>query len=247
MALWNGVSVSAQNGAVAFTTTQWSVVLDAQGESPSAEEALEKLCRAYWWPLYGFVRRQGYSPEEAQDLTQGFFAMLLERRDLDAVRREKGRLRSYLLASLKNFLAKARRRAMTIKRGEGRPLVPLEELLVRERADLEPADTLSADRIYERRWALMVLEQVLERLGEEYQVAGNGALFEQLKQMLTNDRPSQAKIAQEFGMKENAVKQAFHRLRQRYRLLLREEIAQTVAVPSDVEDELRHFISVLQT
>ena len=151
MALWNGVSVSAQNGAVAFTTTQWSVVLDAQGESPSAEEALEKLCRAYWWPLYGFVRRQGYSPEEAQDLTQGFFAMLLERRDLDAVRREKGRLRSYLLASLKNFLAKARRRAMTIKRGEGRPLVPLEELLVRERADLEPADTLSADRIYERR------------------------------------------------------------------------------------------------
>jgi len=247
MALWNGVSVSAQNGAVAFTTTQWSVVLDAQGESPSAEEALEKLCRAYWWPLYGFVRRQGYSPEEAQDLTQGFFAMLLERRDLDAVRREKGRLRSYLLASLKNFLAKARRRAMTIKRGEGRPLVPLEELLVRERADLEPADTLSADRIYELRWALTVLEQVLERLGEEYQVAGNGALFEQLKQMLTNDRPSQAKIAQEFGMKENAVKQAFHRLRQRYRLLLREEIAQTVAVPSDVEDELRHFISVLQT
>src|SRR5437762_12193403 len=247
MALWNWVRVSAQNGAIAFTTTQWSVVLDAQGESPSAQQALEKLCRTYWWPLYGFVRRQGYSPEEAQDLTQGFFAMLLERRDLDAVRREKGRLRSYLLASLKNFLAKARRRAMTIKRGEGRPLVPLEELLVRERADLEPADTLSADRIYERRWALTVLEQVLERLGEEYQVAGNGALFEQLKQMLTNDRPSQAKIAQEFGMKENAVEQAFHRLRQRYRLLLREEIAQTVAVPSDVEDELRHFISVLQT
>src|SRR5216110_1620671 len=241
------VGETVQTGAVAFTTTQWSVVLTAQGQSPAADEALEKLCRTYWWPLYGFVRRQEYSPEEAQDLTQGFFAMLLERKDFDAVRREKGRLRSYLLASLKNFLAKARRRAMTIKRGEGRPLVPLEELLVRERADLEPADTLSADRIYERRWALMVLEQVLERLGEEYQVAGNGALFEQLKQMLTNDRPSQAKIAQEFGMKENAVKQAFHRLRQRYRLLLREEIAQTVAVPSDVEDELRHFISVLQT
>src|SRR4029077_9955668 len=99
-------AVGGQNGAIAFTTTQWSVVLSAQGRSPSAEEALEKLCRIYWWPLYGFVRRQGYSPEEAQDLTQGFFAMLLERRDLDAVRREKGRLRSYLLASLKNFLAK---------------------------------------------------------------------------------------------------------------------------------------------
>jgi len=225
-----GVSARAQNGAVAFTTTQWSVVLDAQSESPLAQEALEKLCRIYWWPLYGFVRRQGYSPEEAQDLTQGFFAMMLERKDFDAVRREKGRLRSYLLASLKNFLA-------------------LEELLVRERADLEAADTLSADRIYERRWALILLEQVLARLGEEYQVAGNSALFEQLKQMLGDepDRPSQAKIAQELRMNENAVKQAFHRLRRRYRLLLREEIAQTVAVPSDVEDELRHFITILQT
>jgi len=244
-----GVSARAQNGAVAFTTTQWSVVLDAQSESPSAQEALEKLCRIYWWPLYGFVRRQGYSPEEAQDLTQGFFAMMLERKDFDVVRREKGRLRSYLLASLKNFLAKAHRRAMTIKRGEGRPPVPLEELLVRERADLEAADTLSADRIYERRWALILLEQVLARLGEEYQVAGNSALFEQLKQMLGDeaDRPSQAKIAQELRMNENAVKQAFHRLRRRYRLLLREEIAQTVAVPSDVEDELRHFITILQT
>jgi len=242
-----GVVANLPNGAVAFTTTQWSVVLDAQGESPSAQVALEKLCRTYWWPLYGFVRRQGYSPEEAQDLTQGFFAMLLERRDFDAVRREKGRLRSYLLASLKNFLAKAHRRAMTIKRGEGRPLVPLEDLLMRERADLEPADTLSADRIYDRRWALTLLEQVLARLAEEYRVAGNSVLFEQLKQMLSDDRPSQVRIAQELSMTENAVKQAFHRLRQRYRLLLREEIAQTVAVPGDVEEELRHFISILQT
>jgi len=114
-------------------------------------EALEKLCRTYWWPLYGFVRRQGYRPEEAQDLTQGFFALLLERRDLDVIRREKGRLRSYLLVSLKNFLAKARRYDMAVKRGEGRSLVPLDELLARERADLEPADTLSAEKIYERR------------------------------------------------------------------------------------------------
>src|SRR5947208_2083067 len=218
MALWNWVSVSAQNGAVAFTTTQWSVVLDAQGESPSAEEALEKICRLYWWPLYGFVRRQGYTPEEAQDLTQGFFALLLERKDFDAVRREKGRLRSYLLTSLKNFLGKAHRREMTIKRGEGRPLVPLEELLARERADLEPAHKLSADRIYERRWALTLLEQVLARLGEEYRLAGRARLFEQLKQALADEpgRPSQAKIAQELSMTENAVKQAFHRLRQRY-------------------------------
>src|SRR5947208_11253751 len=231
------VSASAQKRAVAFTTTQWSVVLNAQGASPSAQEALEKLCRTYWWPLYGFVRRQGYNPEEAQDLTQGFFAMLLERKDFDTVRRDKGRLRSYLLASLKNFLAKAHRRATTIRRGEGRPLVPLEELLVRERADLEPADMLSADRIYERRWALTLLEQVIERLGEEYRVAGSSALFEQLKQLLSDDRPSQAKIAQELGITENAVKQAFHRLRLRYRLLLHDEIAQTVAAPGDVEEE----------
>jgi RNA polymerase sigma factor (sigma-70 family) len=239
-----------QNGSSAFATTHWSVVLTAQGRSPAADEALEKLCRTYWWPLYGFVRRQGYSPEEAQDLTQGFFALLLERRDLDAVRREKGRLRSYLLTSLRNFLGKAHRREMTIKRGEGRALVPLEELIMRERTDLEPVDTLSPERIYERRWALTLLEQVLARLGEEYRATGPGAaeLFGRLREMLTDQpgRPSQAEIAQELGMNENAVKQAFHRLRQRYRLLLHEEIAHTVAVPGDVEEELRHFIAVLQ-
>src|SRR5205814_2837678 len=124
MALWNGVRVSAQNGAIAFTTTQWSVVLDAQGESPSAQQALERLCRIYWWPLYGFVRRQGYTPEEAQDLTQSFFALFLKRRDFDTVRQEKGRLRSYLLTSLKNFLGSAQRYATRVKRGDGQPLVP---------------------------------------------------------------------------------------------------------------------------
>ena len=234
---------------VAFTTTHWSVVLQAQGHSPAAQEALEKLCRTYWWPLYGYVRRQGYSPEEAQDLTQGFFALLLERKDFDAVRQEKGRLRSYLLTSLKNFLAKAKRRELAVKRGEGRALVPLDELLARERADLEPADSLSADRIYERRWALTLLEQVLKRLEREYQSAGNAKLFDCLKEFLSDEpgHPSQAKVAEELGMTENALKQAFHRLRQRYRQLLQDEIAQTVAVPGDVEDELRHFISVLQS
>jgi RNA polymerase sigma factor (sigma-70 family) len=243
-----GYASRLRGTATGFTTTHWSVVLEAQGESPAADQALEKLCRTYWWPLYGFVRRQGYSPEEAQDLTQGFFAMLFERRDLNAVRREKGRLRSFFLASLKNFLAKANRRARTIKRGGGQPLVPLEELLARERADLEPADTSSAERIYERRWALTLLEQVLARLEEESRVAGNPALFERLKQVLDAepDRRSQAEIAQELGMTEHAVKQAFYRLRRRCALLLREEIAHTVAVPEDVEDELRHFISVLQ-
>ena len=239
---------NAGDGRVAFTTTHWSVVLEAQGPSPAAQQALEKLCRTYWWPLYGFVRRNGYRPEEAQDLTQGFFALLLERRDLDVVRREKGRLRSYLLVSLKNFLAKARRRELTLRRGEGRALVPLDELIARERADLEPADSLTADRIYERRWALTLLEEVLTRLENEYRSAGNAKLFDPLKEFLSDEpgRRSQAEAAAELGMTENALKQAFHRLRQRYRQLLRDEIAQTVAVPGDVEDELRHFISVLQ-
>src|SRR5215510_14330201 len=243
-----GVDTSVRHEAIAFTTTHWSVLLTAQGESPAAQEALERLCQKYWWPLYGYVRRQGYSPEEAQDLTKGFFALLLERKDLDAVRREKGRLRSYLLTSLKNFLAKARRRELTVKRGEGRALVPLDELLARERADLEPSDSLPADRIYERRWALTLLEQVLTRLENEYRSAGNAKLFDCLQEFLCDEpgRRSQADAATELGMTENAVKQAFHRLRQRYRQLLRHEIAQTVAVPGDVEDELRHFISVLQ-
>src|SRR5437763_2067932 len=122
----SGISASLQNGAVAFTTTRWSVVLTAQGESPAADQALEKLCRTYWWPLYGFVKRQGYSAEEAQDLTQSFFAMLLERRDLDAVRQEKGRLRSHLLVSFKNFLRKVHRREVALKRGGGKLPIPLD-------------------------------------------------------------------------------------------------------------------------
>jgi RNA polymerase sigma factor (sigma-70 family) len=240
---------STQNGSAAFTTTHWSVVLAAQGESAAAKAALEKLCRTYWWPLYGFVRRQGYKPEEAQDLTQAFFARLLERRDLETVRQERGRLRSYLLASIKNFLSKARHREMAVKRGEGRPMISLEDLLARERADQEPAQKLSADRIYERRWALTLLEQVLVRLRAEYEAAGKLPLFDRLKELLTREsgEPSQATIAAEMRMTENAVKQAFHRLRHRYRQLLHEEIAHTVAVPEDVEDELRHFIAVLQT
>src|SRR5262249_46318429 len=197
--------MSAQTEAAAFATTHWSLVLTAQGRSPAADEALEKLCRTYWWPLYGFVRREGYKPQEAQDLIQGFFALLLERRDLDVVRREKGRLRSYLLVSLKNFLAKARRRELAVKRGEGRALVPLDELLGREHADLEPTDSLTADRIFERRWALTLLEQVLARLEREYQSTGNAKLFDCLQEFLCDEpgRRSQADAATELGMTEN--------------------------------------------
>jgi RNA polymerase sigma factor (sigma-70 family) len=245
----SAIGQSGQEGGAAFVTTHWSVVLAAQGESAEANAALEKLCRTYWWPLYGFVRREGYKPEEAQDLTQAFFARLLERRDFETVRQERGRLRSYLLASVRNFLSKARHRELTIKRGEGRPLVSLQDLLARERADQEPAHKLSPDRIYERRWALTLLDQVLTRLRAEYEAAGKLPLFDRLKELLATEsgQPSQAEIAAELQMTENAVKQAFHRMRHRYRQLLQEEIAHTVAAPDDVEDELRHFIAVLQT
>src|SRR5438477_11500342 len=172
----NTIGASTENGAVAFTTTHWSVVLEAQGESPAAREALEKLCRTYWRPIYGFVRRQGVGPEEAKDLTQGFFALLLERRDLNTVRQEKGRLRSYLLTSLKHFLTNERNRAMAIKRGEGQRLIPLEQLHQGERGGFEPADTSTAEQIYERRWALALLDEVLARLGDEYRAAGPGSV-----------------------------------------------------------------------
>jgi len=243
-----GVGTGAQNGAVAFATTHWSVVLTAQGESPAAHEALEKLCRIYWRPIYSFVRRQGIGPEEAEDITQGFFAQLLERRSLSAVRKEKGRLRSYLLGALKYFLADEQRRAMAIKRGKGQRLIPLEGLRADERIEMEPADPVTAEMIYERRWASTVLEQVLSRLKDEYHAAGNATLFDSLKELLPDEpgAPSQAEIAARLGISENAVRQAFYRFRQRYQSLLREEIAHTVATPGDIEDELRHLIAVLE-
>jgi RNA polymerase sigma factor (sigma-70 family) len=251
----NGASLSTidsvaagQNNAAAFATTRWSMVLTAQGESPAAREALEKLCRTYWKPIYSFVRRQGAAPEDAKDLTQGFFALLLERRDLNTVRKDKGRLRSYLLTSLKHFLANERYRATTIKRGEGHGLIPLDASRDCERMDSAPVDTLTADQIFERRWALTVLDQVLARLEEEYRVAGKVLLFDRLQKSFTDepDRSSQGEIANELGMTENAVNQAFHRFRQRYREVLREEVAHTVMVPVDIEDELRHLIAVLR-
>lgn len=231
-----------------FVTTHWSVVLAAQGGSEEASKALETLCRTYWPPIYSFLRRDGRSVEDAQDLAQSFFARLLERHDLNAVRREKGRLRSYLLTSLKHFLVNERERVMSIKRGKGQTPIPLDELTAAARNDCKPVETLTADRIYERRWALTVLDRVLERLHDEYCAAGKAELADRFKQTLTDEAnaPSQAQIASELGMTENAVKQAFHRFRQRYRELLREEIANTVAVPGDIEDELRHLIAVLR-
>jgi RNA polymerase sigma factor (sigma-70 family) len=240
--------VSGPHGGALFTTTHWSVVLEAQGESPAAQEALERLCRTYWRPIFAFLRRQGIPPEEAEDITQGFFAELLERGSLDAVRKEKGRLRSFLLGGLKYFLANEGRRAMAIKRGKGQRLIPLDKLHGNDRIEIEPADPMTAEMIYERRWALTVLERVLSRLKDEYRAAGNAALFDSLKELLPDEpgSPSQAEIGARLGMTENAVRQAFYRFRQRYQSLLRDEIANTVATPGDIEDELRYLIAVLE-
>jgi RNA polymerase sigma factor (sigma-70 family) len=244
----NGSATAGQKRAMPFRTTHWSVVLEAQSESPAAQKALEKLCRVYWRPIYSFVLRQGITPEQAEDVTQGFFADLLEHKSLTAVRKEKGRFRSYLLGALKYFLADERRRAMAIKRGIGQRLIPLEELSADERKEMESTDTVTAEQIYERRWASTVLEHVLALLKNEYVAAGNAALFDCLKQLLPDEpgSPSQADIARQLGMTTNAVRQAFHRFRQRYQLLLREEIAQTVATPGDIEEELRHLIAVVR-
>ena len=244
-----GLEGIGPTGRAIFSTTNWSVVLEAQGQSPAAQEALEKLCRTYWRPVYSFIRREGTGPDEAEDLTQSFFALLLERRNFDAVRKEKGRLRSYLLTSLKHFLVSEHRRAVTLKRGKGQQPVPWDELSGAERSDIEPADHLTAERVYERRWALTLMEQVLWRLKDEYCTAGNAVLFDSLKQLLPDEpgAPSRTEIASQLGITDNALRQALHRFRQRYQLLLREEISHTVAIASDVEDELRHLIVVLRT
>jgi len=234
---------------VAFTTTHWSVVLTAQDESPAAHEALKSLCRTYWRPIYGFVRREGVRPEEAKDLTQSFFALILERKDFQSVRQEKGRLRSFLLASLKHFMANERRDAAAMKRGGGQTLIPLDGIASDDSDEFYRSDMLSADLLYDRRWAFTVLDRVFARLREESQESANSPLLERLNTLLSDEpeRPSQAEIGREFGMTENAVKQAFHRLRQRYRQLLREEVAQTVATPAEIEDELRHLITALRS
>ena len=231
-----------------FATTHWSVLITAQGESPAAQEALEKICRSYWRPLYGFVRGQGLGWQDAQDVVQEFFATLLRRQNFRTISQEKGRLRSYLLVSLKRFLASEQHRLHGVKRYQTTPSITLDELLASERADFDLAQKTTPDELYERRWILTLLDQVLARLEAEYRSAGKELLFCRVKDSLVGDAHGQlqAQIAAELGMTENAVNQAFHRFRQRYRVLLREEIAMTVTQPGEVEDELRHFASVLR-
>jgi RNA polymerase sigma-70 factor (ECF subfamily) len=238
---------NALPAAPQFTTTHWSVVLAAKDNaSPVADEALAQLCRAYWYPLYAFIRRRGHGPDDAQDLTQEFFYRLLDKHYLSAVDHRKGRFRTFLLAAVEHFLANEWRRSQTQRRGGGQQIVSIDDD-AEQRYTNEPATELSPERIYEQRWALAFLEQVLGRLRVEFAGAGKGATFESLKVFLTGDRPpvSYAELASLLVTTEAAVKMAVSRMRQRYGELLRQEIANTVSSPDEVEDELRALMSAL--
>ncbi len=231
-----------------FPMTQWTVILTAGGmASPESAAALERLCRAYWYPLYAFVRRSGYSPTDAEDLTQEFFARLLEHNWVAHADRHKGRFRSFLLLAMKRFLAKEWQKAKTLKRGGQVRFVPLEFDRAETRYSQEPANPRTPEEVFEKHWAMTLLGTVLERLRGEYAGAGKGGLFEALEPCLIGRRESQpyATLAGRLGMSEAAVKMAVHRLRERYRECLQEEIGQTVASTADVDEELRHLFRVL--
>ena len=230
-----------------FVPTRWSLVIAAGGGTADAHGALEQLCRWYWYPLYSYVRRRGHSPEDAKDLTQEFFSRLLAGGGVGNADREKGRFRSFLLGAMNHFLADEWDKARAQKRGGGVPALPLEYDTAETRFTREPADPDTPEQNFERRWALALLELVLNRLREEYEAAGRGELFAQLNPCLVGDRTEQpyAKLAGQLGVSEGTVKSAVHRLRQRYRQLLHDEIASTVAEPGEIGAELRHMFAVL--
>jgi DNA-directed RNA polymerase specialized sigma24 family protein len=231
-----------------FATTNWSMVIAAGDlSSPQSRQALATLCQGYWYPLYAYVRRQGHSGEQALDLTQEFFLRFLEKDFLRSVDRGKGRFRSFLLAACKHFLANERDRALAQKRGGGISVVTIDAGAAEQRYLLEPAHTSTTEKLFERRWAMTLLEQVLARLRDEFAADGKSRSFDTLKAFLTGERTviRYAQAAEELGMTEGAVKVAVHRLRHRYRELLREEISRTLQDPSQVEDEIRDLFAAL--
>ena len=231
-----------------FATTHWSVVLTAgRSDTTRARDALATLCKGYWYPLYAYVRRRGYSSHDAEDLTQEFFARFLQHHWVGAADREKGRFRTFLLSAMTHFLADEWDKARAQKRGGGAPMLPLEFDTAETRYTREPSDNATPEQHFERRWAMILLQQVLNRLGKEYAEEGKAELFAALNPCLVGERTAQPydELARTLSLSESAVKSAVHRLRQRYRELLRDEIAHTVAGLDEVEAELRHLIAVL--
>lgn len=234
-------------GSVAFVTTRWNLVLAAGGDSPEGMAALDQLCRVYWYPLYAYVRRCGYGPHDAQDLTQAFFADVFRKNYFRAADRDRGKFRSFLLTSLRHFLAHEWKKARAEKRGGGLPLVNLEELGAETLFQEEPATAGTPERLYDRTWALRVFEHGLAQLCQESAAQGKNRQFERLKDFLTEEPGPGAydAVAASLDLSPNAVAVAVHRLRQRYAALVREAVAETVAQPAQVEDELRYLISLI--
>ena len=231
-----------------FRTTHWSLILLAGRSAESqAKDALECLCRAYWPPLYAYVRRQGYSPHDAQDLTQEFFARLLEKNYLQLADPERGRFRSFLLKSLKHFLVNEWVRGQAQKRGGGQKVFSIDDESA-ERTYLQQAtESLEPENLYDKRWAVTLLERAMERLGADYAAAGKKELFELLRPLLLTEGSGESyrSLTAPSGLSEGAVKVAVHRLRQRFRDAVRAEIGQTVATPAEVDEELRFLMAAM--
>ena len=235
-------------GPRVFATTHWSVVLTAgAGGSEPAQTALETLCRGYWYPIYVYVRRKGYGPDDAQDLTQEFFAQLIAKEHLQLADREKGKFRTFLLAMLDYFLAREWSRAHRQKRGGQFTFISLDQQTAEDRYRVEPSDDDTPEKKFLRQWALTVLKQALNELERECRVNGKGALFQEVKGLLSGECDGEAyvEMGARLGMSEGALRVAVHRLRQRYGELLRSEIAQTVDRAEEVDEELRYLLTVL--
>jgi RNA polymerase sigma factor (sigma-70 family) len=239
--------VTSSEGPRVFPNTRWSLVLAArQPQSPESTAALEAICRAYWYPLYTYVRRSGQSPPDAQDLTQEFFYRLLEKRWLDSAHREKGRLRTFLVVALKHFIGKAQRRASAQRRGGGQAHALFDTAFAESRYAAD-SQALAPDETFDQQWALALLDLTVNRLRDEFSAAGKPGDFEALKSCLLADRGSidYATVAKQLGVKEGAARVAAHRLRKRFREIYREEISQTLADGSDLDSEMRHLAATL--
>jgi RNA polymerase sigma factor (sigma-70 family) len=235
-------------GGGQFNTTHWSVVqLAGQPEAAQAGAALEQLCRSYWYPLYAYIRRKGYSPHDAQDLTQEFFARLLDKNYIRLAKRERGRFRSFLLKSLNHFLVNEWVRNNAQKRGGGHELLSLDEESAERIYQQEPTDGLGPENLYDKRWAVTLLERAMDRLGKDYAHAGKQELFNQLKGLLLTECTGESyrALTGPLGLTEGAVKVAVHRLRSRFRGAVRAEVAETVATPGEVDEELRCLMAAL--
>ena len=244
MSASDSIGVPVHPTAARFTTTLWTEVLAA----PRNEKALASLCRKYWYPLYAFLRRNGVSSHEAEDLTQGFFVHLLSKQGLETVRREYGRFRSFLLVSLQHFVADQRDRACAAKRSPPQPLFELDAQKAEDRYRLEPVERMTPETIFERRWALTLLEEALAALESEFVTSGKAEVFRELQPFLGGEQgvPVYKDVAARLAISEGAARVTVHRMRERYRELVRREIADTLGAGEDLEAEMRYLFAVLR-